>query len=68
MKDENGNWIMATGNHEPVTAGRVEKCQKSKRNTIDPQIFWTATAQMPLACSFCLIPHLIEIWNGQKQD
>ncbi|MBE2192063.1 MAG: leucine--tRNA ligase [Alphaproteobacteria bacterium] len=37
MKDENGNWIMATGNHEPVTAGRVEKMSKSKRNTIDPQ-------------------------------
>ena len=37
MKDGNGNWVMATGNHEPVTAGRVEKMSKSKRNTIDPQ-------------------------------
>ncbi|MCB1557508.1 MAG: leucine--tRNA ligase [Alphaproteobacteria bacterium] len=37
MKDENGNWVMTTGNHEPVVAGRVEKMSKSKRNTIDPQ-------------------------------
>ncbi|HNS44331.1 MAG TPA: class I tRNA ligase family protein, partial [Alphaproteobacteria bacterium] len=37
MKDDAGNWVMATGNHEPVTAGRVEKMSKSKRNTIDPQ-------------------------------
>ncbi len=37
MKDENGNWVMTSGNHEPVVAGRVEKMSKSKRNTIDPQ-------------------------------
>ncbi|MFA7277140.1 MAG: leucine--tRNA ligase [Pseudobdellovibrionaceae bacterium] len=37
MKDEAGNWVMNSGNHEPVTAGRVEKMSKSKRNTIDPQ-------------------------------
>lgn len=37
MKDEKGNWVMATGNHEPVTSGRVEKMSKSKKNTIDPQ-------------------------------
>lgn len=37
MKDEGGNWVLASGNHEPVTAGRVEKMSKSKRNTIDPQ-------------------------------
>ncbi len=37
IKDENGNWVLATGNHEPVIAGRVEKMSKSKRNTIDPQ-------------------------------
>lgn len=37
MRDENGNWVMVSGNHEPVTAGRVEKMSKSKRNTIDPQ-------------------------------
>ncbi len=37
IKDESGNWVLATGNHEPVTAGRVEKMSKSKRNTIDPQ-------------------------------
>jgi leucyl-tRNA synthetase len=37
MKDEQGNWVLVAGNHEPVTAGRVEKMSKSKRNTIDPQ-------------------------------
>ncbi len=37
MKDESGNWVMTSGNHEPVVAGRVEKMSKSKRNTIDPQ-------------------------------
>lgn len=37
MKDEAGNWVMVSGNHEPVVAGRVEKMSKSKRNTIDPQ-------------------------------
>ncbi len=37
MKDENGNWVMVAGDHEPVTAGRVEKMSKSKKNTIDPQ-------------------------------
>lgn len=37
MRDDKGNWVMATGNNEPVVAGRVEKMSKSKRNTIDPQ-------------------------------
>lgn len=37
MKDEAGNWVLVAGNHEPVTAGRVEKMSKSKKNTIDPQ-------------------------------
>lgn len=37
MKDENGNWVMVAGDHESVTAGRVEKMSKSKKNTIDPQ-------------------------------
>jgi len=37
MRDEQGNWVMVAGNHDPVTAGRVEKMSKSKKNTIDPQ-------------------------------
>lgn len=37
MKDDKGNWVMVSGNHEPVTSGRVEKMSKSKKNTIDPQ-------------------------------
>ncbi len=37
MRDESGNWVLTSGNHEPVVAGRVEKMSKSKRNTIDPQ-------------------------------
>jgi leucyl-tRNA synthetase len=37
MKDEAGNWVLTSGNHEPVVAGRVEKMSKSKKNTIDPQ-------------------------------
>jgi leucyl-tRNA synthetase len=37
MKDESGQWVLVSGNHEPVTVGRVEKMSKSKRNTVDPQ-------------------------------
>lgn len=37
MKDASGNWVLLAAPHSPVTAGRVEKMSKSKRNTIDPQ-------------------------------
>ncbi len=37
MRDEAGNWVLTSSNHDPVVAGRVEKMSKSKRNTIDPQ-------------------------------
>lgn len=37
MKDASGNWVLLADPHSPVTAGRVEKMSKSKRNTIDPQ-------------------------------
>lgn len=36
MKDDAGNWVLVAGG-APVTAGRVEKMSKSKKNTIDPQ-------------------------------
>ena len=35
VRDEAGTWISLADRH-PVTAGRVEKMSKSKRNTIDP--------------------------------
>jgi leucyl-tRNA synthetase len=35
VRDEAGNWI-SVADRRPVTAGRVEKMSKSKRNTIDP--------------------------------
>ncbi len=34
-RDEQGTWVTAA-DRRPVTAGRVEKMSKSKRNTIDP--------------------------------
>jgi leucyl-tRNA synthetase len=34
-RDETGAWVTAAG-RRPVTAGRVEKMSKSKRNTVDP--------------------------------
>ena len=34
-RDESGAWVSVAG-RRPVTAGRVEKMSKSKRNTIDP--------------------------------
>jgi leucyl-tRNA synthetase len=35
-RDESGAWI-AIADRRPVTAGRVEKMSKSKRNTVDPE-------------------------------
>ena len=35
VRDETGGWVSAA-DRQPVTAGRVEKMSKSKRNTIDP--------------------------------
>ena len=35
LRDEGGAWVTAS-DRRPVTAGRVEKMSKSKRNTIDP--------------------------------
>ncbi len=37
VKDERGTWVLNDATRAPVTAGRVEKMSKSKRNTIDPQ-------------------------------
>ena len=34
-RDESGGWVTIAG-RRPVTAGRVEKMSKSKRNTVDP--------------------------------
>ena len=34
-RDESGAWVTIAG-RRPVTAGRVEKMSKSKRNTVDP--------------------------------
>ena len=51
FKDEDGNWLepaqvardasgawMTLDGNRPVTAGRVEKMSKSKRNTVDPTV------------------------------
>lgn len=37
IKDENGNYVLASGNHAPVTVGRIEKMSKSKKNVVDPE-------------------------------
>ncbi|MFO1036148.1 MAG: leucine--tRNA ligase [Geminicoccaceae bacterium] len=36
-RTESGDWVTVTG-EKPVTAGRVEKMSKSKRNTVDPKV------------------------------
>lgn len=37
VKNEDGSYVKAGGNHAPVIAGRIEKMSKSKKNVVDPE-------------------------------